>query len=442
MKRVRIDVERYTGQLRASMGRLLPATGLPLIDGRAWSDRVLVTCAALVACVAAGPTLAARFDAARAAVVAMYPSRRRPGATYAGFIAALSARGAALLALLVPHLRGRTRALAEAGGHWLIEGWCVFAGDGSKLDCPMTTANERGLGCASRAKGGPQALLTTLAHLGTGLPWAWRVCGARGDERGQLRQMLEDLPAARSLLTIDAGFAGFDLLKTILACGHQFVIRVGANVRLIERLGFACEARGDVVYLWPLDAQRGGRTPLVLRLVTVLDGRNRRVALLTSVTDPALLSDAGVAAVYRRRWGIELLYRALKQTMGRGKLLSTSPGHALVEAEWTMLGVWVLGLTLRAERPEGIAPQRQSIARALRAVRDAAAGRRPLGRRSLALALSADAAQDDYERLRPKAARHWPHRKNPDPPGEPKARTATEAEVLLAQEITRRKMAA
>lgn len=450
MKRVRIDVERYTGQLRASIASLLPAKGLPLIDGRAWSDRVLVTCAVLMACVA-GPTLAGRLDAARAAVVAMYPSRKRPGKTYAGFIGALASRGSALLGLLLPHLRERTRALAQAGGHWLVEGWCVFAGDGSKLDCPMTVANERGLKVASRAKSGPQALLTTLAHLGTGLPWAWRACGARGDEREQLRQMLEDLPA-RSLLAIDAGFAGFDLLKTIGACGHQFVIRVGANVRLITRLGYAAEVRGDVVYLWPHDAQRGGPSPLVLRLVTVLDGRNRRVALLTSITDPALLSDAGVAAAYRRRWGIELLYRALKQTgggigdcpptMGRGKLLSTSPEHALVEAEWMMLGVLVLGLTMLAARAPDVAPQRQSIARALRAVRDAAAGRRPLGCRSLTLALSRDAAQDDYERLRPKGARHWPHRKNPDPPGEPKARTATGAEVLLAQEITRRMMAA
>jgi hypothetical protein len=426
------------------MRLLLPPKGLPLIDGRAWSDRVLVTCATLMACVA-GPTLAGRFDAARAAVIAMYPSRRRPGRTYGGFADALVARGAALLGRLLPHLRERTRALAEAGGHWLTEGWCVFAGDGSKLDCPMTVANERGLRVASRARSGPQALLTTLAHPGTGLPWAWRACGGRGDERGQLRQMLEDLPD-RSLLAIDAGFAGFDLLKTVLACGHQFVIRVGANVRLLTKLGHACEVRGgdggDVVYLWPLDAQRRGRAPLALRLVTLADGRNRRVALLTSITDRARLSDAGVAAVYRRRWGVELLYRALKQTMGRRKLLSASPGHALVEAEWTMLGVLVLGLTMLAARAPEAAPQRQSIARALRAVRDAAAGRRPLGRRSLALALSADAAQDRYERLRPKAARHWPHRKNPDPPGEPRARTATAAEVLLAQEITRRQAAA
>ena len=253
---------------------------------------------------------------------------------------------------------------------------------------------------------------------------------------------------ARSLLAIDAGFTGFDLLKTILACGHQFVIRVGANVRLLTKLGYACEVRGErgeVVYLWPADAQRRGRSPLVLRRVTVADGRNRRVALLTGVTDPALLSDAGVAgvaAVYRRRWGIELLYRALKQTMGRSKLLSAGPGQALVEAQWAMLGVLMLGLMMLAARAPEIAPRRQSIARVLRAVRDAAAGRRPLGRRSLALALSEDAAQDDYQRLSPKAARHWPHRKNPDPPGEPKARTATEAEVLLAQEIRRRKDAA
>jgi len=426
----------YLTQLRQSIADLLPS-GLPLIDGRRWSDRILVLCAILFSW-AAGRTLIERFSVARDAVVKMYPSRKRPGRTYAGFMKALVERGQHLFSVLIEPLRGRLE--QAAAPCWRMGGWLVFAADSSKLDCPMTPANEGEIGCASKAKSWPQMILATFVHLGSGLPWCWRLGKACSSERELVSQMLDDLPP-RSLVVGDAGFIGCEFLKTVLAFGNHLLIRAGANVYLIEKLGYAVKEYDGIVYLWPKDMQKLGRTPLVLRRITLLDGRNRRMVLLTSVLEVEQLSDPLAKEIYSRRWGIELFYRTLKQTMDRGKMLSDCPTHAEVEAEWSMLGVLMLGMImLEAKAPE-TAIDDQSIAQALRAVRDAMGGRIRAGRRKLKVVLR-EALRDRYVRCGTKKARHWPHRKNPKPPGEPQARTAEPEEVQLAQQLTCRRTAA
>lgn len=319
----------------------------------------------------------------------------------------------------------------------------------------MTAANEAGLGVASRKKSWPQMLLTTLFHVGTGVPWAFARGGAKDSERLHLRQMLNLLPR-RAMLLADAGFTGYDLLAALLANGNSFVLRVGANVRvglrppqrLLTKLGYAAEAHDGIVYLWP-DAQQKKRSePMVLRLIRVVDGRNRVMHLLTDVLDPAALGDAAAAELYARRWLVEVLYRSLKQTLGRRKMLSGSPAHARVELDWSVAALtsasavepWLLSLELAEsttpQRPSS-SSTRVSVAKGLRAVRQAMAGRgRDLGR-TLAAAVG-----DGYRRQGTKKARHWPHKKREKPPGNPKARTATEVEVALAAELAATKRAA
>lgn len=440
--RVRIDVTVYAGQLRQAIAALLPAKGLALTGASRccrWPDRLLVIGAVLMSW-AAGGSILDRFAAARDALVRMYPSRRRPGRTCEGFVRKLARHTPRLLAMVVEALRRRT---VESGApRGKVGRWTLFGADSTKLDCPMTAANERDLGCASRAKSWPQVLLTTLVHLGTQLPWAWRAGPARASERGQLRLMLEELPAD-SMLVMDAGFVGFDLIKTILAQGRgrSILLRVGSNVRLLRKLGLVAREHEGIVYLWPAEAQRRKMTPLVLRKVEARDGRNRAVVLLTDVLDESLLSEAQALQVYRMRWGVELLYRAVKQTLGRRKLLSDSPAFAEVEAQWLMAGVWVLGLLMRRDCPDRAERNGPGVAPALRAVRAAMAGRID-GRRGSLFKWLRESAPDSYTRRGTKAARHWPHRKNPKPPGEPEARTATPAEVELARELRMKRQAA
>jgi hypothetical protein len=47
----------------------------------------------------------------------------------------------------------------------------------------------------------------------------------------------------------------------------------------------------------------------------------------------------------------------------------------------------------------------------------------------------ANCRQDRYQRRRPKRARHWAHKKRDQPPGDPKIRLATPAQVLRAAEV-------
>ena len=110
-------------------------------------------------------------------------------------------------------------------------------------------SNEAGLGTAGKAGTHPQMLLTTMWHMGTGLPWAWRVGRADANERDHLRSLLPELPAG-ALVVADALFIGFDLLSQMDRRGLRFLVRVGANVRLLRRLGCVEEKR-DTVYLWP-----------------------------------------------------------------------------------------------------------------------------------------------------------------------------------------------
>ena len=331
------------------------------------------------------------------------------------------------------------RRLAGGRDRWLVAGWAAFGVDSTRHDAPMTAANERGLGVASRAKSWPQMLLTTVFHLGSGLPWSFLRGRARSGERRHLLGLLGTLPAG-ALLVADAGFVGYDFWTRITASGRSFLVRVGSNVRLIEgarlRRKGGGGGGGGIVWVWPDGKQRRRCRPLALRLVTLTDGRNRTMYLLTDVLDARRLDDRAAARLYGLRWGVEVMYRSLKQTMARRKLLSDAPRNARAELAWAMVGPWTLAL-VKAERCPPALPPGQGVAAVLRVLRRAMAGSGP----NLAGEL-ARLRPDAYRRAGAKTARHWPHKKRDRPPGKPKARNATDAELALAEELEASNVAA
>jgi hypothetical protein len=325
------DKRSYSKDLLHAIGECLPKRGLALLsdDHRVrWTPRVLVTAAIVSAWVVAS-TCQEAFAIAREAVVKMYPTRRRPGKSHQGFVKALKQQSAQLLARVVVSLRRGTRDLA--GPCWRENGWVVMGVDGSSVQCPRTKANERAFRYSGKNRSAPQQAITTLFHVATGLPWAWRRGDARADEVAQLRAMLDDLPK-KTLLLADAYYTGYDLLRSLDARGHRFIIRVGSNVSLLRKLSYAVCERSGIVYLWPKGKQTTS-PPLVLRLVKIRHKRHP-VYLVTNVLSESALSDKDIRRLYRQRWGIEVLYRSLKQTMGRAKLRSTGPDGARLELDW------------------------------------------------------------------------------------------------------------
>ena len=436
-------------ELRAGVSRFLPRAGLPLLSDKSslrWVPRMLVVGAILFAWDASA-TLGDRFAAARDAVIAMFRSRRRPGKDAQGFLRTLCRQSPGLLATVTTRLRRCVRRIAGRS-HWHTAAgagrWLAFGVDGSRVECPRTAANEAALGCAGRKKTGPQLFVTSVFHVGTGLLWDFRRGTGKASERHHLLDMLDTLPA-NAMLLADAGFTGYELMRAVIGGGRHFLIRVGASVTLLRKLGWCVEERAGTVYLWPDKVQRQRKAPpLTLRLITLVDGRNRRMNLLTDVLDERELSDAEAATLYGKRWSVELIYRSLKQTMGRRRMLCGNPEHAGVELDWAVVALWVLGMMAAdALAAAGHAPARLSVARALRPVRRAIASATPRHARGPTLSERlSSATKDDYTRLRPKEARCPVNKKRDRPPGDPVARMASDIEIALARTLMAQRPAA
>lgn len=414
----------------ALVGLIIPLIA-PLAAGPGWSALSLALASVLMSWDPA-PTLAQRFESALATLDQALPRRRRTGRTYQGFVKALTARGGAVLGALVTHLRTLTQ--QAAGKCWRVggeRGFVPIGADGSKFDAPRTVGNGA-LGFTGKDKCAPQMITLLLVHLGSMLPWAWKTAGARTSERTLLREMLGLLPE-RTLLVADAGFTGFDLLSGLRARGHSFLIRVGRGTRLLTGLGYARREGQSTVYLWPETGR--GRPPLVLRLIRV-----GRAHLLTDVRDPRRLSKRLAGELYRRRWGLEVAFRSLKQTLERRAVRSGTADHARAELDWAVLGMWVLALLgAGAIAAAGHGARRLSLAGALAAVR--AARHRAISTRTLRGRLRR-AVLDTYKRNGSRRSYRWPRQKPPPVIRPPRLTAATPAQVAQAARLRSRRDAA
>jgi hypothetical protein len=376
-----------------------------------------------------GQTLTVRFEHACQAAHDLH-RHWTLGTSYSGFTAALVRWTSPLTGAIARRFQRQMRDIA--GSFWRRGRWTAVAADGTRIETPHTAANEAGLGCAGKDKAAPQVFLTVLWHMGLGLPWDYRVGPGTASERMHLKRMVPGLPPA-ALVVADAGFVGYGLCLRLLRHGKHFLLRLGGNITLLTGLGYYHEERDGLVYLWPHKHRRF--RPLVLRLIVLRHG-TQDVFLLTDVLDPRQLTDEEAGTLFGMRWGEEVFFRSYKQTLQRRKLLGRTAASCLAEAQWTLLGLWLLGLmTVARLVPAGIDPLEFSVARARDTVRQALRNRRPRrGPRVLDARLRA-AVRDGYVRHGSKAARNYPRKKREKPPGPPEIRSATAAEVERARKL-------
>lgn len=404
--------------------------------------------------------LTARFSTARKIVIAMGFLSQQPAGTYQAFIKMLKTWTTSLTAALV--ITSRRRMETDLAERFTPHGFQVFGVDGSRLELPRTQSNEqrfspasaqRRSGSKSKSHGhkkkangagkssgrekkvnSPQMWLTTMYHIGTGLPWDWRTGPSDSSERAHFEEMIAALPAG-ALVTADAGFVGYAYWKALIASRRHLLIRVGANVRLLRKPGYVKECDG-VVYLWPDRESKRDRPPLVLRLV-VADGGRHPVYLVTSVLAWQALSEGQVVEIYTFRWGIELFYRHFKQTFGRRKLRSHTADNVELEATWSLLGFWAMALHAEVQLArEGVPARRMSVAKILHAYRNSMRQykSRPDCEESLR-DLVCKAVVDSYERAN-KSSRDYPRKKHGHAIGAPEIRDATEVEIEISRRIS------
>ena len=301
-------------------------------------------------------------------------------------------------------LRLRHQQLAEELGErfFRTDTWVLIGFDGSRATAPRTVANETALcapnyGHSNKAKYGrkkskglrrkrnkaqktepqePQVWITMLWHMSLRLPWTWRLGPSNSSERGHVQEILkeEDFPE-KTLFCGDAGFVGYPLWKSIFDAGGEFLIRVGANVNLLsEHADFQTHRRG-IVLCWPKNKIAAGLPPLKLRLVQVKVGKTK-MWLLTSVLDGRELTNKQIVRYYKMRWGVEVEFRGLKQTLDKRTLRCRNSGRLLAELDWSLRGMAIAELiALQQQIPANAKsatrdiPQDRSLANTLRALR-------------------------------------------------------------------------
>lgn len=348
--------------------------------------------------------------------------------TFQGMMRALVTWTAQLLPIVWERLH---ELMQQVGGdHYRIGKWLPLAVDGSRFSTPRTRSNEQAFSAKDFGKGKkaksrrkwknkkkrskklcepvkPQIWLTLIWHMGLKLPWCWKTGPSTSSERHHFMEMLEsrDFPE-NTLFCCDAGFVGYELWKSILDNGHNFLIRVGGNVHLLRNLGHARTGK-DVVCLWPNAAARRRQEPVVLRLITIQSGQGT-MWLVTNVINERDLSTASLKCLYPLRWGVELQFRTVKQTFGRGKLRSRNSEHALVELDWslvalTMVQLFAIREQIKLDKP----PENTSVSEAIGAIRYAMENWHEVARGQDKLTSRLQAAtKDTYARTSGKTSRY------------------------------------
>lgn len=342
-----------------------------------WTPRTLAAAGILWAW-ADQHTLGDRFAQTLKIVTKVFHRSTPPVASYQSFIKLLRRHTTTVVPSLIARLRSGMQ--EQLSSCFLVHGRPVFVVDGSCIELPRTKSNEKAFAktrkrkpkssfIGARTEAGkkrnrvPQIYLTLLWNLGTQLPWAWRDGPSNAWECEDLEQMLGELPD-HSLIVGDAKFIGYELWTAIFASGHDLLVRVGSNVKLLKKLGFTREYN-STVYYWPNQTRYKQQPPLVFRLL-VIQGGKKPVYLLTNLK-AGEFSNRTICDIYARRWGIELFYRTFKRTFGRSKLRSGRAENATCELTWSLIGLWSAGLM--ALMTTDIAPPRLSMALVLRAIR-------------------------------------------------------------------------
>jgi hypothetical protein len=383
--------------------------------------------------------------------------------TYQGFMGVLLRWTAILMNIMWLVLHER---MEEIGGrYWRIGGWVPIAFDGSRGTAPRTENNENAFCCKTYGKSPkakarkkktkgmrrrnhgkhkpqpqePQVWITMLWHMGLRLPWMWRLGPSTSSERDHVKEMLSTRKFPKNTLFCgDAGFVGFALWSDILQNGAHFLVRVGANVSLLSESADYKLANGGLVLCWP-QAMQAKQPPLRLRLVKVKIGRTT-VYLLTSVLDSKKLTVSQMISFYKMRWGIEVEFRGLKQTLDRAKLRCRNDRRLLVELDWSIMAMAVaelfalkeqLAKKLSTDDPSRRAtkPAQRSLAQTMRAIRNCIRMPDIVPKPGHDLkTLLRKAVTDSYHRKKPKRARYRPDNPDKKPLGAPSVRKVNNQE--------------
>jgi hypothetical protein len=197
-----------------------------------------------------------------------------------------------------------------------------------------------------RATKGAVKLHVVLDHDGY-----WPCCAVVTTGKVHEIQVAKELKWPRgSLLVFDRGYTDYDWFQQLTEQGVHFVTRLKNKARylVLERRPYRREEgiRSDEIIV--LEQQARSDTAPFLRRVRYWDEEKRRE--LVFLTNHLELSAAAVAALYKERWQIELLFKALKQNL-RIKTFIGTTANAVKTQIWSALIALLAAKFLQLQAP-------------------------------------------------------------------------------------------
>jgi Insertion element 4 transposase N-terminal len=282
-----------------------------------------------------------------------------------------------------------------------LRGWRLMAVDGFELDVPDTAANAAAFGYPAGARehpAFPKARVVTIGECGSHAKVAAQmgpVGGKGASEQALARRMFGRLEEGW-LLIADRGSYNWPDWQAAAATGAALLWRVKADLRLpvlellpdgsylsvVARPALHDKARSKLIA-----AARAGEylDPAQVMRVRVIeyeipdrdgDGSGELIALITTITDPALASAQELARAYCQRWEEETGNDQLKTCLrGPGTVLrSKSPDMVRQEIYGYLLTHYAISaLICQAATEADIDPDRVKFLRTVRIIRRRAA---------------------------------------------------------------------
>ena len=352
-------------------------------------------------------------------------------------------------------LRDQFQSLAEkSGGRFFrTDGWTLIAFDGSRATAPRSKANEKAFcapnyGKSAHAKNrdkesksqppAPQTWITLFWHMELRLPWTWRLGPSNSSERDHVKEILaEEEFSENTLFCGDAGFIGYPIWNSILKAGGDFLIRVGGNAKLLREQADVKQLDNGLVLCWPKERMKSGDPPLRLRLVQVTVGKTK-MWMLTNIVNRRQLTKKQIVRFYKMRWGIEVEFRGLKETLNKRKLRCRNSDRLLAELDWAIRAMAIAELlatrqqikeSTKQKSEDRYTPRQRSLAKTMRALRRSLKNLNQ--KQDVDGGLLVELAQAKVQRYNNKAskkARYRPKNPRKKPLGEPEVKLMTKQE--------------
>jgi len=148
----------------------------------------------------------------------------------------------------------------------------------------------------------------------------------------------------------DKGYCRFDWWQKINDCGAFFVTRPKTNMRLRARKHRSLRKRkGDEFEVIAddeviLTSKGDSQLPIPLRRVKI---RREKGGVITLVTNDLARTAVEIAALYKSRWQIELLFRWIKQHLDIRKFLGTNDNAIRLQVLAAMIAYLLLRIAAR-----------------------------------------------------------------------------------------------